>query len=94
MATAFILSGLGLLATATATGFAFAGGASAFQEVKKDIGKLGAKREDTQEGAEIHKGEPKRARDQNPFNDTRFLSDVEKKEISQLLKKDPVDPAV
>lgn len=92
MATAFILGGLGLLASATATGFAFAGGASAFQEVRKDIGKIGAKREDTQQGDEIISGDPKRVRDHNPFNETRFLTDVEKKEISQLLKNDqPID---
>lgn len=90
MASAIILGGLGLLASGVVTGFGFAGGATAFQEVVKDIKKAGAKRDDTQEGQEIDSGDPKRARDHNPFNDTRFLTDVEKKEISQLMKKGDV----
>ena len=78
-----VTGAVSLVATAAVTGFAFAGGATAFQKIDHKI-------EDSQKpGTKIDDGDPRRARDQNPFNKTRFLDDIEKKEINNLIKNDP-----
>lgn len=94
MATAFILGGLGLLATGVTTGFAFAGGVEAFQDTKKAVIRATTKRPDTQKGDELDQGDRARNEDKNPFNKTRFLNNIEKREIAKLIKDVPKGPAI
>lgn len=79
-AIGLISAGASLVAGGAITGFAFAGGASAFQEVKTEIKKATKKHPDA---THANKG---RIDGNNPFNDTRFLNNIEKRELSDLIK--------
>lgn len=78
----FIGAGIGLVASAAVTGFAFAGGAEAFQAVEMGVKKATEKKLDAQ-----YQGDRARNENKNPFNDTRFLDNLEKRTIAELGKK-------
>jgi hypothetical protein len=88
-----ILAGAGLIASATITGFAFAGGALAFQRSERFIETkiserfIETKIKDARKPGKIHEGDRARNEGKNPFNQTRFLNNLEKRELNELLKK-------
>lgn len=81
--TSIVLATLGLIASGAVTGFAFAGGATAFQETVKEIKQVSAKKPEPIDTIHRDRG---RAEGRNPFNNTRFLSDLEKRELTDILK--------